>query len=89
MVEQMKTRSSFARQIFIQFLASALVPVVILSFFVYITINDQFEDNINRQVYSESRSLGLTLFDRLQNMESNLQYVSTIVDEPALVEKYE
>lgn len=69
-----------SRQIFFSLLVTALAPTLVLSFFAYLTINDYFESNINRQVYSESRSLGLTLFDRLENMESNLNYLGKIVE---------
>ena len=69
-----------SRQIFFSLLVTALAPTLVLSFFAYLTINDYFKSNINRQVYSESRSLGLTLFDRLENMESNLNYLGKIVE---------
>ncbi len=80
MAEKSKQQSRFSRQIFILFLLSALVPVTVLSSFAYFTISDQLEADINRQISSESRALGLTLFDRLQGLESSLRFVSSMTD---------
>lgn len=88
MSRQLKT-GRLSRQIFLSFLVTALAPALVLSFFAYLTINEHFETNINRQVYSESRSLGLTLFDRLENMESNLNYLGRIVENEALDEDFD
>ena len=69
-------KTKFSRQIFLQYFTSAIIPILVLSFFSYLTITEQLDKNVNRQVYAESRALGLTLFDRLVNVESNLLYLS-------------
>ncbi|MEQ8289962.1 MAG: EAL domain-containing protein [Gammaproteobacteria bacterium] len=89
MDQPLKKTGRLSRQIFLSFLVTALAPALVLSFFAYLTLNDHFETNINRQVYSESRSLGLTLFDRLESMESNLNYLGRIVENEALDHDFE
>lgn len=69
-------KTKFSHQIFLQYFISAIIPILVLSFFSYLTITEQLDKNVNRQVYAESRALGLTLFDRLVNVESNLLYLS-------------
>lgn len=44
--------------------------------------------NANRQIYSESRAVGLTLFDRLLNIESNLFFTSQHIMNKADLDKY-
>ena len=80
--------NKFSRQIFIQYLISAIVPILVLSFFSYLTITEQLNKNAKRQIYSESRAIGLTLFDRLINVESNLLFVSKLLGKPEEIKNY-
>lgn len=74
------TDTKFSRQIFLQYFISAVVPIVVLSYFAYTSVSDLLDKNANRQIYSESRAVALTLFDRLLNIESNLLFSSSYVD---------
>lgn len=69
-----KKKVTFSRQIFFQYFISAVVPVIVLSYFAYSSVSDLLNKNVNRQIYSESRAVGLTLYDRLLNIESNLRF---------------
>ena len=71
-----ESKTKFSRQIFLQYFISAVVPVLVLSYFTFISISDLLNKNANRQIYSESRAVGLTIFDRLLNIESNLIFLS-------------
>jgi diguanylate cyclase (GGDEF)-like protein len=81
-------KNKFSHQIFLQYFISAIVPVLVLSYFSYITISEQLNKNANRQIYSESRSIGLTIFDRLLNIESNLLFTSRYISNKEELAKY-
>jgi diguanylate cyclase (GGDEF)-like protein len=81
-------KSKFSRQIFFQYFISAIIPVLVLSFLSYLSISDLLNKNANRQIYAESRAIGLTLFDRFLNIESNLVFSSNYLDKKEELNKY-
>jgi diguanylate cyclase (GGDEF)-like protein len=78
----------FSRQIFLQYFISAVVPIVVLSYFSHSSITDLLNKNANRQIYAESRSIGLTIFDRFLNIESNLRFSVKYLDNKEELKKY-
>jgi diguanylate cyclase (GGDEF)-like protein len=82
------SKRTFSRQIFLQYFVSAVVPVLVLSYFTYTSVSELLNKNANRQIYSESRSIGLTLFDRLLNIEGNLLFSSRYINKKEELEKY-
>ena len=83
-----KSKVTFSREIFLQYFISAVVPVIVLSYFAYTSVSDLLNKNANRQIYSESRAVGLTLFDRLLNIESNLFFTSQHMLDKTELDKY-
>ena len=69
-------RSKFSRRIFALFLLSALIPVITIFFISLSYISDQLENATKEQIYQESRSLGLSTFDRLLSVETNLKVIA-------------
>ena len=64
------------------------MPILVLSYFAYTSVSELLNKNANRQIYSESRAVGLTLFDRFLNIESNLLFTSRYINEKQELEKY-
>jgi diguanylate cyclase (GGDEF)-like protein len=81
-------KSKFSRQIFLQYFFSAIIPVLVLSFLSYLSITELLNKNANRQIYAEGRAIGLTLFDRLLNLESNLLFSSNYLDKKEELNQY-
>ena len=65
-----------SRRIFLFFILSAVIPICTISLIAYNQINKQLESESRRQVYRESRALGLNLYDRLLSLETNLNIVA-------------
>ncbi len=80
--------SKFSRQIFFQYFISAIVPVLVLSFISYSSISELLNKNANRQIYAESRAIGLTLFDRFLNLESNLAFSTNYIEKKDELTQY-
>jgi len=85
MLKQEKQSTKFSRRLFSQYFISTIIPVIVLALISFYTVSELLEKNATRQVYAESRAVGLTLNDRLLTMESNLLNVSKSIDNIALI----
>ena len=85
MLKQDKQSSKFSHRLFSQYFISTIIPVIVLSLISFYTISGLLKKNATRQIYAESRAVGLTLNDRLLTMESNLLNVSKSIDNIDLI----
>ncbi len=85
MLKQEKHSTKFSRRLFSQYFISTIIPVIVLSLISFYTVSELLNKNATRQVYAESRAVGLTLNDRLLTMESNLLNVSKSIDNIELI----
>jgi diguanylate cyclase (GGDEF)-like protein len=74
-------KTKLSRRLFSQFFISAFIPVLVLSVISFYTVSELLERNATRQIYAESRAVGLTLYDRILTAESNLLNLSKVVNE--------
>ena len=74
--EAKSLRSKFSRRIFVLFMMSALIPVIIIFFISLNYISDQLDNTTKHQIYQDSRSLGLSMYDRLLSLETNLKMIA-------------
>lgn len=87
MLKQETHSKKFSRRLFSQYFISTIIPVIVLSMISFFTISSLLKKNATRQIYAESRAVGLTLNDRLLTMESNLLNVSKSPDNIDLIRK--
>jgi nitrogen fixation/metabolism regulation signal transduction histidine kinase len=73
----------FSHRLFNQYFISAIIPVIVLALISFYTVSGLLQQNANRQIYAESRAIGLTVFDRFQTLDSNLLDLSKLVNDPA------
>ncbi len=73
----------FSHRLFNQYFISAIIPVIVLALISFYTVSGLLQQNANRQIYAESRAIGLTIFDRFQTLDSNLLDLSRHVNNPA------
>jgi len=87
MLKQEKQSKKFSSRLFSQYFISTIIPVIVLSLISFYTVSSLLKKNAARQIYAESRAVGLTLNDRLLTIESNLINVSESIDNIDLVRK--
>ena len=87
MLKQEKHSKKFSRRLFSQYFISTIIPVIVLALISFYTISSLLKKNATRQIYAESRAVGLTLNDRLLTMESNLVNVSKSIDNIDLIRR--
>ena len=84
-LKQNKQSAKFSRRLFSQYFISTIIPVIVLSLISFYTISSLLKKNATRQIYAESRAVGLSLNDRLLTMESNLINISKSIDNVELI----
>lgn len=87
MLKQEKQSTKFSSRLFSQYFISTIIPVIVLSLISFYTVSELLKKNATRQIYAESRAVGLTLNDRLLTMESNLVNASKSIDNIDLIRK--
>jgi diguanylate cyclase (GGDEF)-like protein len=80
-VNKEKHKTKLSRRLFIQYFLSAIIPVFVFSLISFYTVSDLLKKNANRQIYAESRAVGLTIYDRILTSESNLINLSKKVED--------
>lgn len=68
--------SNVSRRILFSFVLSALIPVITIYLVSYNQISSQLDNEIRRQLYETSRSLGLSVYDRLLSAELNMKIIA-------------
>lgn len=79
----------FSHRLFNQYFISAIIPVIVLALISFYTVSGLLQQNANRQIYAESRAIGLTIFDRFQTLDNNLLDLSKVVNDPASLKSNE
>ena len=74
--ETKSLRSKVSKRIFSLFILSALIPILTIYLISYNQISEQLDNETRRQLYRESRSLGLTIYDKLLSLETNLKIIT-------------
>jgi diguanylate cyclase (GGDEF)-like protein len=80
-----KHNTKLSRRLFSQYFMSAIIPVLVFSLISFYTVSDLLKKNANRQIYAESRAVGLTIYDRILTAESNLLNLSKRVEDNKLI----
>jgi diguanylate cyclase (GGDEF)-like protein len=78
--EKKSLRSRLSRRIFGLFLLTAFIPILTISLVSFKQISEQLDIESKRQVYRESRALGLAMFDRFLSLETNLKLISSALE---------
>ena len=68
-------KSKVAKRIFGLFILAAFIPVILISLISFNYISTQLDQESRRQLYRESRSLGLVIFDRLTSLDINIKII--------------
>lgn len=68
-------KSKVAKRIFGLFILAAFIPVILISLISFNYISTQLDQETRRQLYRESRSLGLVIFDRLTSLDINIKII--------------
>jgi hypothetical protein len=66
-------RSKVARRIFALFVASALIPIGTLALLSFDQVTGQLVENGYKQLHRDSKSIAMTIFERLSIAESELK----------------
>jgi putative nucleotidyltransferase with HDIG domain len=66
-------RSRVARRIFVLFVICALVPIAVLSLLSFIQVSSHLRSQNQRQLQQAAKSLGLSLYERLTILDSEMQ----------------
>ena len=72
-------KTKLSHRLFSQYFISTIIPVVVFSLISFYTVSDLLKKNATRQIYAESRAVGLTIYDRILAAESNILNVSKSV----------
>ncbi len=70
-------RSNLARRIFLMFVVCALIPVLTLSVLAFNHVKKQLSDQSRRQLRQIAKAQGLSLYERLLFLETELQLLSS------------
>ncbi|MGH8488035.1 MAG: putative bifunctional diguanylate cyclase/phosphodiesterase [Gammaproteobacteria bacterium] len=69
-------RSKVARRVFTLFVISALAPTVTLALISFRQVNTQINEQISRQLHTESKLLGMAILERLAFLDNQLRSVA-------------
>ena len=69
-----------ARRIFIQFVFSALVPIIVLAIVSFFQVRTELKKQAQTLLHEATRSLGISIYDRLLNLENYLRILSLQID---------
>ncbi len=77
--------STLSRKLFGQYFLSAVIPVLVLALISFYTVIGILEKNAARQIYAESRAVGLTIYDRILASENNLLNLTKTIKNEAQI----
>lgn len=69
-------RSKVARRMFLIFVGCALLPLVVLALVSFLNVRSQMNSLSERRLHQTSKSAGMTVFERVSFLETNLQLLS-------------
>lgn len=70
-------RSKVARRIFLLFILCALIPLSVLAYFSFSLVTRNLYSQANEQLHQASKASGMTIFERLLFLETDLNMMST------------
>ena len=77
-------QSKLSRKFFTIFVCCALLPILTLSSLTYILVTHQIEDQTKRQLQRAAKSYGLTIYDRLLLVDTQLQLLAMSAQDPGI-----
>ncbi len=72
-------RSKVARRIFLLFILCALIPLSVLAYFSFSQVTRNLYSQANEGLHQASKASGMTTFERLQFLETDLAMIRTIL----------
>jgi HD-GYP domain-containing protein (c-di-GMP phosphodiesterase class II)/HAMP domain-containing protein len=72
-------RSKVARRIFLLFILCALIPLSALAYFSFSQVTKQLYSQAEKQLHQTSKASGMTIFERLLFLETDLEMISTSI----------
>lgn len=70
-------RSKVARRIFVLFIFCALVPLSVLAYYSFSQVTTNLYSQAHRQLHQASKASGMTIFERLLMLETDLNMMAT------------
>lgn len=67
--------SKLGRRFFFLFVSSALIPILLLALVSFIQVKDQLHDQGKRKLRQSTKSVGLTIFERISLLNSDLKHI--------------
>lgn len=77
-------QSKLGRKFFTIFVGCALLPILTLSSLTYILVTHQIEDQTQNQLQRAAKSYGLTIYDRLLLVDTQLQLLAMSAQNPEI-----
>ena len=77
-------QSKLGRKFFTIFVCCALLPILILSSLTYILVTHQLKDQTQKQLQRTAKSYGLTIYDRLLLVDTQLQLLAMSAQDPEI-----
>lgn len=81
-------KSKVARRILVLFVLSSVIPLATIYLITLSHVSETLEQETSRQLYRESRALGLSIYDRLLLLESTLKTVEKSLLENSDIRDY-
>src|SRR5215470_556886 len=74
-------RSKVAQRIVVLFVSCAMLPVTILAAVSFYEVSSQLHEDSERQLMRAGKSQGMAIYERLELLDSDLQFLGTQVSE--------
>ena len=72
-------RSKVARRIFFLFILCALIPLSVLAYYAFNQVTGNLYSQANRQLHQASKASGMTIYERLLFLETELDMISSML----------
>jgi len=79
-LEYTSFHSKVAQRIFLLFILCAVIPLSILAYFSYSQVTKNLYSQADEDLHRTSKTFGMMTFDHLQFLESDLDMLSTILE---------
>jgi predicted PurR-regulated permease PerM len=72
-------RSKVARRVFFLFILCALIPLSVLAYYAFNQVTGNLYSQANRQLHQASKASGMTIYERLLFLETELDRISSML----------
>lgn len=86
-IERSFLKNKVARRIFFLFVFCALVPISVLTIFSYFQVSKELKSQSMDYLYNSAKIHGLSIYERLQLLETNLRFISKSIKNSDLATK--